>query len=476
MNQETNKVDQQPWMRATNWLKMFVGWDMKILVEGCLKPNDDAFLSCIWKTTLKLIEDRCMKGIRDCYERSWHWKTLMQWLASVDPKSASATPFSQYLERETVHRYATFWAGLVVLCLRNFHDQGKYRVPLSEEQVGILSEIEGWREKQACEDEESDLGTEGTEQSLEDVILRFSKAIIMYEDWKTVGVIPFYCGVLGYKIRTGSWSSAMEYTPTLAGIQFCMRVLVFESILPMDQRYKFNTDSETTPSQIFQPIRDQWLVNTNATPFNYVHSLLNYGYVVSKGTIGTDHISFSYDNQVLYYDGVPLYLNKWVDCLHKEVDELERLTRKLLCVSELPTVDLYSIIDHHSMTDKDCYFGTQLEGGFEAARERMIAQLERNKELDIWLDKAGNEDFNKETVLNYELDVAEWLLAASVAALKTCGLAGRGYEMLSIRYRNHVSSLRNIIVHDGQMMIVTVYHKSMGIMDETKVLSMINLI
>jgi hypothetical protein len=56
---------------------------------------------------------------------------------------------------------------------------------------------------------------------------------------------------------------------------------------------------------------------------------------------------------------------KWVDCLHKELEELERLTRKLLHVSELPTVDFYSIVDHHSMTDKGCYFGTELEGGFE---------------------------------------------------------------------------------------------------------------
>ena len=449
---------------------------MKILAEGCLKPNDDAFLSCVWKTTLKLVEDRCLNGIKDCYERSLHWKALMQWLASVDQKSASATPFSQYIERETVHRYATFWSGLVVLCLRSFQAQGQYGVPLSEEQMAMLSEMEGkWREEQQ-EDQGLDLGKEGSEQSLEDDILGFSKAVIMYEDWETVGVIPFYCGALGYKIQTGTWSSAMEYTPTLAGIQFCMRVLVFELTLPTDQRDRFNNDSETTPSQIFQPIRDKWLVNANPTPFNYVHSLLNYGYAVSKGTLGMDHISFSHDNQVLLYDGIPLYLDKWVNCLHKEVEELERLTRKLLRISELPTVDLYSIIDHHSMTDKDCYFGTQLERGFESAREKMIAQLERNKELDIWLDRAGNEEFNKETVMSYELDVAEWLLAASVSILKTCGLAGRGYEMLSIRYRNHVSSTRNIIVHDGQMMIVTVYHKSMGITDETKVLSTRNFV
>jgi hypothetical protein len=284
-----------------------------------------------------------------------------------------------------------------------------------------------------------------------------------------VGVIPFYCGVLGYKVQTGTWSSALEYTPTLSAIQFCMRVLVFESTLPMNERDQFNNESESTPLQRFLPIRDRWLVGANATPFNYVHSLLNYGLVVSKSSLGTDHISFSHDNQVLYYDGTPLYLNKWTECLYKELTELERLTRQLLHISELPTVDFYSVIDHHSMTDKDHYFGTELPGGSQRARERMIAQLEMNKEIDRWLDQGGHEEFCKETVLQYERLVEEWLRVASVVIVKTCGLAGRGFEMLSIRYCNHVSSLRNILVYDGQVMIVTVYHKSMGIMDETKV-------
>jgi len=99
----------------------------------------------------------------------------------------------------------------------------------------------------------------------------------------------------------------------------------------------------------------------------------------------------------------------------------------------------------------------------------MIAQLETNTEMEMWLDRHGQEEFHKETVLWYERLVDEWLRVASVVIVKTCGLAGHGFEMLSICYRNHVSSLRNILIYDGQVMIVTVYHKSMGIMDETKV-------
>jgi len=78
-----------------------------------------------------------------------------------------------------------------------------------------------------------------------------------------------------------------------------------------------------------------------------------------------------------------LELTKWNECLYKEIAELEKLIQLLLHISELPTVDFYSIQDHHSMVDKDCYFGTELPGGKIGAREWMIAQLERNNETEL---------------------------------------------------------------------------------------------
>ena len=41
--------------------------------------------------------------------------------------------------------------------------------------------------------------------------------------------------------------------------------------------------------------------------------------------------------------------------------------------------------------------------------------------------------------------------------------------MLSVRYCNSRVSRRNILIEDGQIMIVTEYHKSMGITDDIKV-------
>ena len=74
-----------------------------------------------------------------------------------------------------------------------------------------------------------------TDEIMKDLVLEFSWTVIMYEDWESVEVIPFHCGVLEYKVQMRSSSSAMEYTLTLSTIQFCMRVIVFESSLPTDE-------------------------------------------------------------------------------------------------------------------------------------------------------------------------------------------------------------------------------------------------
>jgi len=56
-----------------------------------------------------------------------------------------------------------------------------------------------------------------------------------------------------------------------------------------------------------------------------------------------------------------------------------------------------------------------------------------------------------------------------VLIILTCGQSGRGTEMTSLLYMNTMESERNILIEDGQLMLVTEYHKSMAMMDDLKV-------
>jgi hypothetical protein len=102
---------------------------------------------------------------------------------------------------------------------------------------------------------------------------------------------------------------------------------------------------------------------------------MNYGLKSALWTPGKDHIYIPPNKQVLYYDGKALEIAMWISCVHKLVEELERLTCLLLFISELPSVDFYPIVDDYRMKNMGEYFGTKQEGGKPAARRRMLQRI-----------------------------------------------------------------------------------------------------
>src|SRR5437762_13667902 len=55
----------------------------------------------------------------------------------------------------------------------------------------------------------------------------------------------------------------------------------------------------------------------------------------------------------------------------------------------------------------------------------------------------------------------------------TCGQSGRGSEVSSLLYNYMMDRNRNILIEDGQIMFVCEYHKSMAMMDDVKVNSIL---
>ena len=135
-----NKVDQTPWIRRTRWPKMFVGRDMKVLVDGTQEPKKDAFLERVWTSVLWVLNKRCMQGIKDCNERGW--RKLLFWLASVDATKPQQGPFSETFDSVTLRDYSRIWAGLIMLCLRNLETPHIYQVPLSTNAQVSLERIQ----------------------------------------------------------------------------------------------------------------------------------------------------------------------------------------------------------------------------------------------------------------------------------------------------------------------------------------------
>jgi hypothetical protein len=454
-----NKVDENPWEHRTQWTSMFDKCDMNVLVEGYQRPREDAFLRTVWESVTRVLKGRCMDGVKDCNKRGW--EILLYWLSSVDATKCESKPFSHTFDAGTLKDYSEIWAGLVMLCLRRSEMPDDHRVPLRTNDEMALTKIRMvWQRGQ-----QEGLDTD----DLDDAVLAFSAELTMHDKLReNVGAIQYYSGLMAYQPKTKTFATPDEYTPKLAALQWCMRVILLESTLPTKERSDFyRYHDHESPLDKFRKIHGLWLTQGRDTPFHLIHALMNYGFKAAWWTPGKDHIYIPRDKQVLYYDGQRLEIANWILCVHKLVEELERLTCLLLFISELPDVDFYPIVDDYRMKDMGEYFGTKQEGGKPAARRRMLQRVQARGEYHIWIDDNGI--YKIEAILTYEKLVDEWLQVCSIVIVFTCGMAGRGYEMLSIRYYNSRVSVRNITIMDGQMRILTLYHKSLRITDSVKV-------
>jgi hypothetical protein len=128
-------------------------------------------------------------------------------------------------------------------------------------------------------------------------MLELSIHLIKHSDFEREGsVINFFPGIMGYNVREGRWKQPNHYTPTLAGIQLCIRVILLEDSLLMKSRDHYRHGHGISPLESFWVEHSKWLVDRGGTPYSWVHKLMNYGMKIAKDAKGEDRVRFSADH------------------------------------------------------------------------------------------------------------------------------------------------------------------------------------
>ena len=60
--------------------------------------------------------------------------------------------------------------------------------------------------------------------------------------------------------------------------------------LPLEERNEFVQMDGGDPLEVFRRVRDRWLVDGAASPFNTMHRLLQYGMRVSMSASGRERV------------------------------------------------------------------------------------------------------------------------------------------------------------------------------------------
>lgn len=153
--------------------------------------------------------------------------------------------------------------------------------------------------------------------------------------------------------------------------------------------------------------------------------------------------------------------------------EAEDILAKRLLFREdgiLPTFDLYSYRDNPRNRQAGHYFALDDPEAIEKTQDRMMKELQKSPAWRRMMEYTGDDlDFNPAAVKSYEeWDIRFRRLLLLIMAL-TCGLSGRGPEIIAWTYMNTLAGDRKLLLKGGQFVTFTEYHKSQAIMDMLKV-------
>ena len=279
----------------------------------------------------------------------------------------------------------------------------------------------------------------------------------------------YFSGILGFNVNLHQWLEPFYYTQILAGLQFCMRLLLLEHALPQDHRNDLQT-ADHNPLERFRAFHRLYLVEGKEYPFNYIHKLLNYGWQASKNSTTRSRLRWSADNTVLHYDGYDLVMSDWKEFVLNLLTEAENMcSTELLFQSDgrLPHV---MFKDNPNARKAGDFFGTLQPDALNKGRKYICENLKRWKNKDKMLNtNATGPKFHKAGVDQYEKSVRKFKKLLCVLMMVTCGQTGRGSELTSLLYMNTINGDRSIYIEDGQIMFVSKYHKSLALMDNLKV-------
>jgi hypothetical protein len=193
--------------------------------------------------------NQCWSGFHDVLERGW--ELLPFWLVSAVRGKEDTRPFRSYIAPYTLRRYIGYWQGYIMFCVRIYQVDNNI-IQFTDEQQDHLRRVGMLMHER----------TTASINQLHLALLELSVSLICHSDYSHVkSSLVYFTGVCGYNVDWKQWRPPQDYTPILAGLQFCIRIIMLEAALPREERNEFNENSEMTPIDCFCAVHDKWLID-----------------------------------------------------------------------------------------------------------------------------------------------------------------------------------------------------------------------
>lgn len=396
-------------------------------------------------------------------------------LQSFESTRVSSMPFRPVRVAGSRKKYAQIWQRFLcyVLRLTNPADDS---LPAGLIQVTVLQGERLQRCREVVELEDADNNPCELEDQLpwlsplEDAVLQASLAFIEHD----LPDSPFESALLSYLATRalkddGSWMAPSHYTSILSGLVHNVQLLLFLATR-RETDLRQRASGFLTEGRFRKALKHRcqhWLTNDSASPVGTVMGWRLYARKIAADTLPPAWTGWDLTGETVTHREVVMTMTGWRELLANQIKKATNLLEGPLLFDagdnpQRPRPRVRDMQDVPSQTRPSYSFVDERRNGLQpharwlyhrvfdvdAVRERFIHQVEGSNRI-TWRSRA---------IAAYLREVESFLEHLLLLMHLTAGLPARAPELLSIRHCND-GSRRNVMIHDGRIMILTGYHK-----------------
>ncbi|KAH7472005.1 hypothetical protein FOMA001_g13015 [Fusarium oxysporum f. sp. matthiolae] len=223
-------------------------------------------------------------------------------------------------------------------------------------------------------------------------------------------------------------------------------------------------------TQRFAQVRDAWLCNATYSPMGYILSLLLFGKKIARETGSRLMVSWSKQGEMMYFMGKAIVMQDLRTMVARMTTDAEDLLWGQLMFKEGNderfVIPLAGIEDDLTQTRRGQSFIHR--NGLAGKEVEMLEDLIASSRKTDLLDQTG--EWKWAGIRKYLKLVKRFEEFLLLLAHITGGQPSRGEEITGLRLINGINRDRNIFIIDGEVVLVTQYHKSLAHFDSPKVI------
>ncbi|KJZ71103.1 hypothetical protein HIM_09522 [Hirsutella minnesotensis 3608] len=301
-----------------------------------------------------------------------------------------------------------------------------------------------------------------------DTILRFCyhMATEDFEDGRASSTLLIYfSAVCGLSVPDGAeFLRPGQYTTHLAGLIYCMRLIMLESVLPCVSHDYIGIKARPRRRQldVLQPLRRDKMCDGSVSPLGEMFSLLAFGNALRKSDGPTFHFEWSDDGEEVSWDGeCRLTMDAFRGLVRTVLEAASQTMQRLMYGLEPPRPDFRRIRDRLSSSSVGYSFVTDPANGLACDYLKLLTRACLSP-IDGLLrrDARGESSWDLKAVTRYIEGHDELLKMLMLLFHLGGGQGSRITELLTVEHCNTASRLRGIGIFAGQMFSITRHHKA----------------